>query len=375
MKILSFDIESCTGNPSDCSLCSFGYCLSEDFEVLEKKDILVNPRPKKFRLGRPGEEARIKLAYEEEVFRAAPRFDKVYKQIKALFAQADLCIGFAVGNDVRYLNNACEFYRLPLLEYRFCDVQMLAGFLDPENKGQGLSRLGEKYGIEFLEHKSDDDAYATLMLLEKLCLSCKMSLKELLDYYEIVPGVNAKDGVKGMFSLAQLYNRKGLKRSKAQSGILLHEFLREMKRRPRVQGILRGKRVCFHSDLEKNDILRSRRLINRIYELGGTYVSDLTAANLYVTDGTDADARLRKLRRLMSAGQKVKIVGEEEFIQSLGEVEEIEFDDVSVLVRHAREKAENRIVRARGQKGNAEKSKVEKYREKTAANKELAKKG
>ena len=56
-------------------------------------------------------------------------------------------------------------------------------------------------------------------------------------------------------------------------------------------------------------------------------------------------------------------------------MEEIEFDDVSVLVRHAREKAENRIVRARGQKGNAEKSKVEKYREKTAANKELAKKG
>lgn len=183
-----------------------------------------------------GGEARIKLAYEEEEFRRSPRFPKVYNDIKRLFLKADICIGFAVGNDVRYLNNACQIFRLPIIEYRFCDVQMLAGFIDETNKGMGLSRLGEKYGIEFLEHKSDDDAFATLMLFQKLCESCKMGAKELLDYYEIVPGVNAKDGVKGMFSLAQIYNRKGLKRSKAQSGILLHEFLREMKKRPKAPG-------------------------------------------------------------------------------------------------------------------------------------------
>lgn len=357
MKILSFDIESCTGNPSDASLCSFGYCLSEDFCLLEKKDVLVNPKPKKFRLGRRGEEAKIKLAYEEEEFRRSPRFDKVYKSIKALFSRADLCIGFAVGNDVRYLNNACEAYRLPLIEYRFCDVQMLAGYIDEENKGLGLSRLGEKYGIEFLEHKSDDDAYATLKLFEKLCEVSGMSVGELLDYYEIVLGVNAKDGVRGMFSLAQIYNRKGLKRSKTQSGILLHEFLQEMKNRPRTQGVLRGKRVCFHTDLEKEDIMKSRRLIKRIYDLGGTYVSDLTVANLYVTDGGETDGRLKKLRRLMASGQRVKIVSEREFIESLGEVEEIEFDDVSVLVKHAREKAENRM--------NRQKSKVVRYRERS----------
>lgn len=375
MKILTFDIESCTGSPSDASLCSFGYCFSEDFEVLEKEDILVNPLPKKFRLGKKGEEARIKLAYEEEEFRRSPRFPKVYNDIKRLFLKADICIGFAVGNDVRYLNNACQIFRLPIIEYRFCDVQMLAGFIDETNKGMGLSRLGEKYGIEFLEHKSDDDAFATLMLFQKLCESCKMGAKELLDYYEIVPGVNAKDGVKGMFSLAQIYNRKGLKRSKAQSGILLHEFLREMKKRPKTQGILRGKRVCFYSELEKDDILTARRLIKRIYDLGGSYTSDLTSANLYVTSGKEGDARLRKVKRLMSAGQRVKIVGEKEFVESLGEVEQIEFDDVSVLVKHAREKAENRMARARGQKGGAEKSKVEKYREKAGANRELAKKG
>lgn len=342
MKILSFDIESCTGNPLDGSLCSFGYCMAEDFEIVTKEDILVNPKPKKFRLGKYGKEAKIKLAYSEEEFRRAPVFSDVYERIADLFKDV-FCVGFAVGNDVRYLNNACQCYRLPIIEYRYLDVQMLAGFIDEENKGLGLSRLGEKYGIEFLEHKSDDDAFATLMLLKKLCEVSGKSVSELVEYYELVLGVNDKDGVKNMYSVAQIYNRKGLKRSKAQSGILLHEFLEEMKRRPRVDGALRGKRVCFSGALEKEDIMLSRRLIKRIYDLGGKYVTDLSGVNLYVSDDDqEQDGRLRKVHYLGATGQRVKIMRRSDFLKMLGEVEDIEFDDVSVLVKHAREKAENR---------------------------------
>ena len=36
-------------------------------------------------------------------------------------------------------------------------------------------------------------------------------------------------------------------------------------------------------------------------------------------------------------------LSEKEFLKKIGDVEEIEFDDVSVLVKHAREKAENRM--------------------------------
>ena len=159
-------------------------------------------------------------------------------------------------------------------------------------------------------------------------------MEELIDYYEIVLGTNDKNGIKNMYSVAQIYNRKGLKRSKAQSGILLHEFLEDMKRRPRVDGILKGKRVCFNGALEKDDIMLSRRLIKRVYDLGGKYVTDLTGVNLYIAeDDAEQDGRLRKIRYLHSVGQRVKI----------GDVEEIEFDDVSVLVKHAREKAENRM--------------------------------
>ena len=358
MKILSFDIESCTGNPNDASLCSFGYVLSEDFNIIEKGDILVNPKPDKFRLGKKGEEPKIKLAYTEEEFRAAPKFPKKYKQIKNLFGDDVLCIGFAVGNDVKYLNNACVSYGLDLIEYKFCDVQMLLGFFDCENSGLGLGKMGEKYNIEFTEHKSEDDAYVTFKLLEMMCQNSGKSIKELLDYYEIVPGVNSKNGFVNTYSLAQLYNRKGLKRSKAQGGILLHEFLEEMNSRPKVVGKLSGKRVCFNSYLEKDDINYSRKLINRIYELGGKYTGDLTVANLFVrAKETDADGRLKKVNYEISKGRKIKVVYQERFISELGEITELEFDDISVLVKHSREKQRNKILRKKLSKINEKQQK------------------
>jgi len=72
MKILSFDIESCTGNPWDGSLCSFGFVLAENGAIIKREDILVNPLPRFFSLGKFGEEANIKLAYPVSAFRSSP---------------------------------------------------------------------------------------------------------------------------------------------------------------------------------------------------------------------------------------------------------------------------------------------------------------
>ena len=79
MKYLFYDIESCSGNYQDGSLCSFGYCLTdENFNVLKKEDILVNPAPKTFAL-LYGKKPRIHLAYEESEFRKAGKFPAHYE--------------------------------------------------------------------------------------------------------------------------------------------------------------------------------------------------------------------------------------------------------------------------------------------------------
>ena len=119
MKILSFDIESCNGNSKEASLCSFGYCLTdENFNIIEQKDILVNPVSKKFTISNFKGKG-IKLAYEEKDFRESPTFDLVYEQIKALFDGVDLVVGFSIINDLKYINSACKHYHLPNFNFKF----------------------------------------------------------------------------------------------------------------------------------------------------------------------------------------------------------------------------------------------------------------
>ena len=45
MKYLFFDIECASVFKNTAKICAFGYCLTdEDFHILEKEDILVNPQ-------------------------------------------------------------------------------------------------------------------------------------------------------------------------------------------------------------------------------------------------------------------------------------------------------------------------------------------
>ena len=102
MKILCYDIESVSGNHNDGSMCSFGYCKSDEtFVVLEQNDLVMRPNTRRY-------ETKIKLHYEKEYIKAQPKFPEFYLQIKTLFSEADYIIGFSIMNDVEFLNSACE---------------------------------------------------------------------------------------------------------------------------------------------------------------------------------------------------------------------------------------------------------------------------
>ena len=85
LKILSFDIESCNGNSKEASLCSFGYCLTdENFNILEQKDIIVNPASKRFTLLNFKGTKGIKLAYEEKINNLEYKLDEYLGQNQVL---------------------------------------------------------------------------------------------------------------------------------------------------------------------------------------------------------------------------------------------------------------------------------------------------
>ena len=105
MKYLFFDIECAGVFKNVAKICAFGYCLTdEQFHILEKEDILINPQGGFHLTDRKGEQG-IVLPYKYEEFKKYPSFKEQAERIYSLLQDSDtLVVGHAVQNDVKYLN-------------------------------------------------------------------------------------------------------------------------------------------------------------------------------------------------------------------------------------------------------------------------------
>lgn len=179
---LFFDCECANCFDGIGKICSLGYVLADDeLNVIEQEDLVINPETDfDWYLFSP--KNKCKLAYSKDFFRTKPNFSAYYKRIKKLFTNGNTyVIGFAVMNDVGFINSACERYSEEYINYRAFDVEKLA------ERNFGCSK--KLFDLaEFLEcdtsllksHKSVDDAMATLLIFKKICEKQQKSPEQLL---------------------------------------------------------------------------------------------------------------------------------------------------------------------------------------------------
>ena len=126
MNYLFFDIECANCFLGKGKICSFGYVIcDEHFNVLEQKDILINPKAK-FHLGKPNSDEGITLAYPKETFLKEPTFNVLYPKIKELLTRKDqIVFGHALTNDLNFLQAEFERYNLETFYIKAFDTQIL----------------------------------------------------------------------------------------------------------------------------------------------------------------------------------------------------------------------------------------------------------
>ena len=183
MKYLFFDIECAGVFKNVAKICAFGYCLTdEQFNILEKKDILINPQGGFHLTDRKGEQG-IVLPYKYEDFKKYPTFKEQANDIYALLQDSDtLVIGHAVQNDVKYLNLESKRFSLPSFSFRFVDTQFLyMNVIADFSRQYGLGIIAERLGVEFTPHRAVDDAYATMKVACALCRAESLTLTQLLE--------------------------------------------------------------------------------------------------------------------------------------------------------------------------------------------------
>lgn len=304
MKFVFFDIECAGVHKTYAKICAFGYVVcDEKFNIIEKRDILINPKGKFELTDRKGEKG-IVLPYNYEEFKSYPKFNAIYPQIKSLLEDGDcIAVGHAVLNDVKYLNLETKRFKLPSFKFTFADSQMF--FMACKNdftRQFGLEYIAEELGVEFTPHRAVDDAYATMKVVEAMCKKheCNfLGLTELLGFtlgkisnYTVTP-----PQCTGYKKYKQAKSKE--KQARAEKRIKFNNNL--TRKRTKGQGVLSGKKFNFSRSIE-DDIAVSIAYVNKIYDLGGSYKQRVEECTHYVSEEGDETDRTKKAK---AAGKKI----------------------------------------------------------------------
>ena len=330
MKILSFDIESTTGNHNDGSMCTFGYCVADETGILVQKDLVMRPYTNRF-------ETKIKLHYDKEFIRSRPTFPAFYNEICSLFSSSDLIIGFSVMNDVEFLNNVCELYNLPKIEYEFIDVQLLYKTVYNKPTMTALNTIAEDLGFEYKPHRSDEDARVTLLTLKHIIDDLQMSIDEIFRKYHITAGINNNEEVTPC--------ENGVL-SKREINFLILDFIEKNRKHiRRYKGGLSYKTFAFSEGIRYGDVDFFRKVIKRIYELNGK-IGSIDSSNVFVYKDEILEKEQKALNFRNDGKIKIKSVSLDELLEILGDLPNLDFsDDLTIIKQHRKEVKRQRQIK------------------------------
>ena len=289
MKYVFFDIECACVYKYTAKICAFGYTVTdENYKVLAKEDILINPKGKFHLTGRKGSEG-IVLPYEYDEFKSRPIFPAVYKKIKALLEDPEaIVLGHATHNDVNYLNLETKRYHLPSFRFCYHDTQFFYMNTENDYKRQcGLGHMAEQLGVEFVPHRAADDAYATMRVCEALCKREGTDVKGLCEKYQMSCGKIASYRISQPDSagLRRYYHERDEEhRRRAAARETFFNFINKNNYRKKRSGVNAGKKFCFAKEIE-NDVPFSVELARAVFASGGKYTSRPQDCDFYIAEG------------------------------------------------------------------------------------------
>lgn len=299
MNLVFFDIECASVYKYTAKICAFGYVLcDEQFNILEKEDVLINPKGKFHLTGSHGEKG-IVLPYEYSEFKKYPDFPHVYPRIKKLLEDRNnLVCGHATLNDVKYLDLETNRFHLQPFSFAFSDSQLMyMTAISDFSRQFGLEYITKDLNVEFTPHRAADDAYATMRVVEALCKKYCCSFTELENLLKIKRGWIKNHRITKPASQDYIAYVAQRERAKAERAERRSKFFVCLSRRKVVKtGKLHGKVFAFSRPLE-DEIDLSIPFLTRIYALGGKYSHKLEECNVFVCKEDDESVRTGNARK------------------------------------------------------------------------------
>ncbi|MBO5363393.1 MAG: hypothetical protein J6A46_03600 [Clostridia bacterium] len=316
MKYLFFDIECAGVFKNVAKICAFGYCLvDEQFHILEKEDLLINPKGNFHLTDRKGTRGLV-LPYEYDKFKDYPPFPQSVEKIRSLLEDKDtLVAGHATMNDVKYLNLETHRFSLPSFSFRFADTQFLyMNKIGDFSRQFALGTIAQDLGVEFTPHRAVDDAYATMRIAEAMCKESGLTLPALIEKYGIELGKIENYEIEPTTSVLHKKHQENVlkrKEEREKKRAEVHRFIDREKRNRNKNGVLKGKRFCLSHVLEER-VDEAKELIRGAFELGCFYSYRAEECEYYVAHEGENGARLKS-----AIEQKARVFTPSEFTEFL----------------------------------------------------------
>ena len=319
MKYLFFDIECADGGKA--TICSFGYVISDmSFNIIEQKDILINPESEFYLEGRNGRPD-IELAYPKEDFLRAETFDKVYDSIKEMLESKEYyVVGHSVDNDIKFLNMSCKRYGMPPLTFEYFDTQRTDKDLRGKKQLISLQNALIELGIEedVTYHRSDEDARATMLVLKALLEKSSKSFIEYaqmaydctgrtFDFYwgwngqsrdrynDVYYVKHTKDFIREILPGEENY----ILRSN-QNYVNFHRYIEKGAPIGEHSAVFENKKVCLSLNYETWHYKEMLYIVGLVKAAGGSYTRQATEADVFVFWPYDKNGKFTKVCERLS---------------------------------------------------------------------------
>lgn len=356
MEYIFFDIECANCFHGRGKICSFGYITTdENFNVLSKNDILVNPHSR-FHLYGHGNHPGITLGYDEKTFKSSPDFPKHYQKIRELLTKPNrLIFGFSVMSDAGYIKSECERYHKEIFDYSFIDIQRIYTDYKNLDNTPSLIKCAHEYGVIENQdvHKSDDDSYFTMRVLKGICEETGLSVSQIIEKYphckcwckngELYSEfMKYKEELKAQ-KLTKMERLTGSHRANwmHSNDRNAQDFAKYVKRvylNKDCSSPLCGKKICISSLYEEYHFNEMMNIVSLLAKHGAKYTRHAYFCDYFVeysiVDKLGKDYRCyrkEKAQLINDAEREIKFISLEELLTVL----EVSIDDISNLDRRA----------------------------------------
>ncbi len=348
MRYLFFDLEYATSKGGNIKICEFGYVVTDEkFTVLERDNFIIDPNIQKHEWD--WRVVRTILRRNISEYESNPSFPYYYPKIKKLIVGADYIIGHSLNGDAKALNDDCQRYDLPSLNYDFYDIKSIFKEYSNTKKDISVENMLIALGVdgEKNTHDAETDAYNTMLELKKMLDSLGFSFEEIIQIC-----TNAKDRTENYIvdsiEKARIRREQEFRDSLNGDGsndIKKHgnnrkrylQFLDNVKPIANGKNRFKDKKVSISINYGEHHYRQMLNLIQLVVNEGGQVILKASLSDVFVKydvhmeDGTlRTDSKLNYVNDANDNGANIEIIDFNELLDRLSITEE-ELDDMPMI--------------------------------------------